>query len=146
MICLRPMKREDIDGIVAVENASFSQPWSRQSLLDELTNKLAYYLVAADGKRVAGYVGAWFISGEGHITNIAVDPAYRRRGIGRALLEGLQAECKRREGTLLTLEVRVSNTPALKLYRSFGFEPAGRRKEYYQDNHEDALIMTKFRL
>ncbi len=137
----RPMCLADIDRLVPIELASFSVPWSRNMLEDELYNDKAYYLVAEHQGRVAGYAGMWQIFEEGHITNIAVDPAFRRLGIGSLLLDDLIAYAKAQGIQALTLEVRVSNAPAISLYESKGFIAEGRRKRYYSDNNEDALIM-----
>ena len=139
------MRESHLDAIMEVEHESFTIPWSRKMLSDELANKSAYYLAAvADGKAV-GYAGMWLVCDEGHITNIAVHPAYRRQGAGRMLLAALLAEGERRDLALLTLEVRKSNAPAISLYRSLGFEPVGVRKGYYADTQEDAVLMTHFR-
>lgn len=137
----RPMCLADIDRLVPIELASFSVPWSRNMLEDELYNDKAYYLVAEYQGQVAGYAGMWQIFDEGHITNIAVDPAFRRRGIGSLLLDDLIAHARAQGIQALTLEVRVSNAPAISLYESKGFIAEGRRKRYYSDNNEDALIM-----
>ena len=99
--------------------------------------------MAKTATKVVGYVGMWVILDEGHITNLAVDPAYRRKGIGRALLEHLITEGKKRGVRFLTLEVRSSNLVAQQLYRKLGFYEAGVRPGYYQDNQEDAIIMWK---
>lgn len=138
---IRKMKPEDIDGIWLVENRSFSLPWSRQMFVDELHNPLALYLVAVCGDTVVGYAGLWIIADEGHITNIAVDPQWRRQHIATELM-GKVLEIAEQYGlTALTLEVRAGNQPAISLYQRFGFTIQGRRKAYYSDNQEDALIM-----
>jgi ribosomal-protein-alanine N-acetyltransferase len=137
----RPMCFSDIDRLVPIELASFTVPWTRQMLEDELYNGNAYYLVAEYRGQVAGYAGMWKIIDEGHITNIAVDPAFRRLGLASLLLEDLIAYAKAQGIQALTLEVRVSNTPAISLYEGKGFKVEGRRRKYYSDNNEDALIM-----
>jgi len=135
---------EHIDDIVVVEKLSFKIPWSRQSITDEfMHNKSAVYFCAlADGKAI-GYAGMWLICDEGHITNIAVHPEFRRCGVGSALMEALLEEAKKRNLTALTLEVRKSNHAAQSVYRKYGFEEGGLRKAYYADNNEDAIIMWK---
>ena len=131
-----------IDDLEIIENLSFKIPWSRQSLTDEIMgNKAAIYFCAVTEGKAVGYAGMWKVCDEGHITNIAVHPEYRKSGVGSALMEALIAEAKERGITALTLEVRKSNYPALALYRKYGFGEGGMRKSYYADNHEDALIM-----
>lgn len=133
---------EHIDDIAVIENLCFKIPWSRQSIEEEITgNKLAFYLCARADGRIAGYAGMWHICDEGHITNIAVHPEYRKIGIGSMLLQRLVSHARSIGISSMTLEVRKSNIPAQKLYRKFGFVDAGVRKGYYADNNEDALIM-----
>ncbi len=129
-----------------MERKCFSTPWSRSIFLSEITrNDNAIYIVAVVAERIVGYAGIWIILDEGgHITNIGVDPAFRRQGIGRGLLEELTLQAMCRGGIIaMTLEVRLSNYEAQALYRKLGFEPSGIRKEYYQDDKEDALIMWR---
>lgn len=139
---VRMMREEDLDSVLEVEQASFTSPWSRESLRYEMSsNTFATYLVITVDERVVGYVGTWLILDEGHITNVAIHPDYRRQGLASDLLEALitlvhQKGCRR-----ITLEVRESNMSAQKLYVSLGFEPFGVRKGYYSDNGEDAVIM-----
>lgn len=141
---VRPMTVRDLPDIEVIERSSFTTPWSRGAFLAELLeNRRARYLVAELDGRVVGYIGLWLIAGEGHITNIAVHPDYRRRGIGRLLLQSMTDLCLREGARRMTLEVRRSNLAAQDLYRSFGFIFCGTRREYYQDNGEDALIMWR---
>ncbi|HHW14622.1 MAG TPA: ribosomal protein S18-alanine N-acetyltransferase [Firmicutes bacterium] len=136
------MKGDDVEEVLAIEQASFPTPWSRLAFLSELLeNERAVYLVAREEGRIIGYVGMWRILEEGHITNLAVHPDARRRGVGRRLLQTLCDLAQARGLHRLTLEVRVSNATAQRLYESFGFQAAGVRPGYYQDNNEDALIM-----
>ena len=137
------MTAADVDMVAELDKKCFSIPWSRQSFAEEMENKIAVYFVAADEDNVIGYCGFWQASDEGDITNIAVLPEYRRKGIGGMLVERLIAEANNMELVLLTLEVRKSNVPAQALYKKYGFVPIGERKRYYRDNHEDALIMMK---
>ena len=133
-----------IDDIMIIENLSFKIPWSRQSVIDEITrNKFAIYKCARTEMKIVGYAGLWHICDEGHITNIAVHPEFRGIGIGSALMESLMEYAKNEGITGLTLEVRRSNNSAQALYRKFGFEDGGMRKAYYADNNEDAIIMWK---
>ncbi len=139
---LRRLTRADVPQVHAVETQSFSAPWSLSSLYTEMgDNDCAVYLGAFDGARLMGYIGMWVIVDEAHITNLAVAPAYRQQGVGRALLSALMAVAREAGCVSMTLEVRESNEVAQHLYRSCGFATAGRRKRYYTDNREDALIM-----
>jgi len=133
-----------IGDITVIEKLSFKIPWSSESITEEITrNKAAVYFCAeADGKAI-GYAGMWQVLDEGHITNIAVHPEYRRTGVGNALLEALVSEARRRGIKALTLEVRDTNYAAQALYKKHGFIPEGRRKAYYADNNEDAIIMWR---
>lgn len=136
---------DHIDDIVAVENLSFKIPWSRSSITQEICeNKSALYLCATVGGKAVGYAGMWHICDEGHITNIAVHPEYRRNRIGSALMEALLNTARERGVRALTLEVKRSNCNAQGLYRKYGFAEEGFRKGYYADNNEDAIIMWKY--
>lgn len=143
LISIEDMKACHIDAVAELEKACFHIPWSRRSFCDELNNPLAHYFVAMVDSTVAGYCGIWDVAGEGHITNVAVHPAFRRRHAASALLERVFAHAKQEGLTLVTLEVRESNYAARRLYSKYGFEKIGIRKRYYGDNHEDAVIMTK---
>jgi len=138
---IRPMERRDLDEIAEMEKMCFSLPWTRTMFEDELFNPDAYYLVAETDGKTVGYIGFWKILDEGHITNIAVHPDFRRRGYGRELIAAMIGKAKELGITAVTLEVRISNKTAISLYESFGFLAAGVRKKYYSDNDEDALIM-----
>lgn len=141
-ILIREMRLSDLSGVLEVERDSFALPWSEQSFRDEIEkNPLSTYLVAVKGDAVLGYVGAWKILDEGHITNIAVKKSHRGRGIGELLLSNLIDEFAKESIASITLEVRVSNVPAQNLYKKLGFLSAGTRPNYYEDNREDALIM-----
>lgn len=140
-IKIRRMTWLDVEEVTAVEEASFAIPWTKEAFMNEmLRNEQAIYFVAVHDRRVIGFAGVWKIVDEGHITNIAVLPEYRGQGVGNQLLHALVTYARAQSLAALTLEVRVSNVGAQKLYEQFGFECAGRRKRYYQDNNEDALI------
>ena len=141
-ILIRKMVHSDIASLMEVEKSSFSVPWSEKSFKDELQNDAAVYFVALHGEKVIGYIGMWDVSGEGDITNIAVHPEYRGRGIGKQLLKSVFCEAGKRGLCTLTLEVRESNAIARQLYTSCGFSAVGMRKNYYSDNRENAVIMT----
>jgi len=143
-VAIKKMGLEDIEGVWQIEKLSFTQPWSRQAFLEEVVfNERAFYLVAKVGKSIVGYAGCWVIYDEVHITNVAVRPEYRGQRIATRLLESLEEEVAKLGGESLTLEVRVSNQTAQHLYRQRGFYPVGLRKQYYSDNDEDAIIMSK---
>lgn len=139
-LIIRPMRKDDIDNVHIVEVDCFDDPWSKKSLMDELKNKLARYLVAELDSAIVGYIGVWFIVDEGHITNVAVHSDYRGQRIGDKLVSEMIKLCKSSGIISMTLEVRSSNTIAQNLYRKYGFKMAGIRKEYYS-NREDAIIM-----
>lgn len=140
-VFIRDMRESDLDALVAIEQASFSVPWTRNMLEEELDNSRARYRVLECQGAVVGYIGMWHILDEGHITNVAVLPEFRRRGFASRLMQDLIDYAKDSGIRSLTLEVRVGNLPAIRLYESFGFKVEGRRKHYYADNNEDALIM-----
>jgi len=145
---IRPMQVADIDAVMEIERRSFPTPWSRAAFVSELLdNDRAHYLVACveteEAARVVGYIGMWLIAGEGHITNVAVHPDFRQRGIGRRLLEAAADICRACSARRMTLEVRVSNITAQRLYEDLGFVSAGIRRGYYRDNNEDAIIMWR---
>ena len=137
------MRVEDIAAVHEVERTSFPVPWPAYAFRQELeANRLARYLVARVGDDVVGYGGLWLMVDEAHITTFAVLPAWRRRGIGARLLLALLDLAAELGATVATLEVRLSNAEARRLYERFGFMPVGVRPRYYSDNGEDALIMT----
>jgi ribosomal-protein-alanine N-acetyltransferase len=134
----------DVNAIVEIEEACFSMPWSFQSFWGELDNNPhARYLVAELNGKIIGYAGVWIIFEEGHVTNIAIHPAYRGQKYGERLVNQLIDLTRAYGVTSMTLEVRVSNLIAMGLYKKLGFEARGRRKAYYDDNKEDAIVMWK---
>lgn len=139
------MDTSHINGVYELSKACFSIPWSLDSISYEIENPLAKYVIAQDlsTNEVVGFAGVWIVAGEGDITNIAVHPSYRKQGIASQLLSKLLEICKDNNCNDITLEVRVSNTPAQNLYTKFGFVNEGIRKKYYSDNGEDAIIMWK---
>lgn len=141
---VREMRYEDLDSVMPIENACFAVPWSRQSMQEELFSLMKFYYVAVIDGRVVGYGGMWHVVTEGHITNIAVDPDYRRLGVGNAIVEKLMQTAEEKEMLGVTLEVRVSNTAAIRLYEKHGFVVTGERKKYYSDNNEDAYLMWNY--
>ena len=142
-IYITQLKKEDIDAVVEIESDAYGKHhWSKSSFYDEMSNNLAKYYAAktAEGELV-GYAGTWHIIDEGHITTIAVKKDYLRNHIGEAIIHNIIEDCYKEGIKYLTLEVRISNEPAIKLYEKYGFQSLGTRKAYYQDNDEDALIM-----
>ena len=139
---LVPMTAEHIPQIAALERACFSRPWSEESLQGELWNDSAVIIVAEgeDGS-VLGYAGLQTVLDEGYINNVAVDEKYRRQGIADELIAAF-VRFGHAKLAFLTLEVRASNAPAIALYAKHGFAEVGRRKNYYDDPKEDALLMT----
>ncbi len=143
MLRVERMRPEDIPAVHAIESASFPTPWPPYAFRGELeSNRMAHYLVVRAGDRVVAYAGIWIMVDEAHVTTFAVLPAYRRRGLAGRLLCDLMDLAADLGATVVTLEVRLSNVAARRLYQRFGFRPVGVRPRYYSDNGEDALIMT----
>lgn len=141
---IEPMRLDDLPHVLAIERVSFPAPWPESGYRYELTqNELAHYSVVRtpDGTLIA-YGGFWLLLDEAHISTLAVAPTWRRKGIGTLLLLALIEQAQALGAHVVTLEVRVSNLPAQNLYRRLGFRRVGRRKHYYHDNGEDALIFT----
>lgn len=149
---LSPMRRRDLrNGVMDIEAVSYPRPWSQavfESEIAQMRSGSRYYLVARDtsggssARRapIVGYAGVWLVGDEAHVTNVAVAPHARRRGVATALMLGLADAAIQRGCGSWTLEVRVSSTGAQELYRRFGFAPAGVRTRYYE-NTEDAIVM-----
>lgn len=142
-LIIRKMTQHDINSVLEIEEASFPVPWSHDSFMSEIRNPLALYLVVEEGPLIQGYGGVWKIFDEAHITNVAVHPRARKRGVGEMLMNRI-IEVMILQGVIwLTLEVRPSNDSARNLYERLQFRQVGVRKGYYSDNGEDAIIMTK---
>jgi ribosomal-protein-alanine N-acetyltransferase len=135
----------DIDAILAIEEASFTNPWTRAMYLAELENPdVSYCFLAKDPEgAVAGFCSFWRVLDELHINNLAVSPEHRRRGVASALLMHVLREGAARGATRATLEVRRSNEQARALYERFGFAVAGVRRGYYTNPREDALVLWR---
>ncbi|MCX7832208.1 MAG: ribosomal protein S18-alanine N-acetyltransferase [Actinobacteria bacterium] len=141
---IRKMQFKDINDILEIENESFTMPWSKWIFTQELLSPGRYYIVAEVKEKIVGYAGMQWLFDEGHITNIAVRQNWRRKGIATALLSNLIEKSKALGLKFLTLEVRVSNTAAINLYKKFGFVIEGTRLRYYINPVEDGLIMTLY--
>ena len=143
MMEIRQMAQCHVVQVAELEKICFADPWSEKSIASELENPLSYWLVALEGDTVAGYVGSQTVLGETDMMNVAVRREFRRQGVAEALIKALIEELKKRESHCLTLEVRDSNAPARALYEKLGFLEVGRRKNYYRNPREDALILRK---
>jgi ribosomal-protein-alanine N-acetyltransferase len=140
---LDPMRASDLDAVQRIEKASFSTPWPAYAYRQEIeTNRMAHYIVARAGSDVVGFAGIWLMVDQAHITTFAVDPDWRRQGVGSQMILALLRMSRTLGARNATLEVRLSNIAARRLYERFGFRPVGVRPRYYTDNGEDALIMT----
>jgi ribosomal-protein-alanine N-acetyltransferase len=134
----------DLDGVMAIEEVSFPTPWSRGMFLEDFPRDFSDILVAAGPEdEVLGYAVCWTLAGESHLLNIAVHPARRGHGVGRALLSDCIHRAAGAGSTLIFLEVRAENEAAQRLYRSMGFTFRGIRKGYYTDTGEDAIIFDR---
>lgn len=139
---IRRMRQEDIAAAVAVEEQCFADPWTETAYRGTLLLPFAHYYVAESRQEgILGIIGLELVAGEGEISNVAVLPRYRRRGIGHALMEQVLTDGRQNGSHAFTLEVREGNTTALALYESFGFRVEGRRRHYYDRPTEDALIL-----
>lgn len=137
------MTEADLEDVLAIERASFPTPWTRDHFLAELRRAFAQLPVVRDplGKVIA-YASAWELAGELQINDVAVDPVWRRHGLATTILARLIDGARRRGCSRATLEVRPSNVAARDLYESFGFRETGRRRGYYEDSREDAILLS----
>lgn len=139
---IRTMQKGDVTAVAALEAQIFPMPWSAAGFADTLPREDVIFLVAYEQDELLGYVGIYCTLDEGEITNVAVAPAARRRGIARALLTELKQQLACRNVARIVLEVRVSNEPAIRLYEQMGFSVLGVRKNFYEKPTEDAYIMA----
>ncbi len=145
---LRPMRHDDIPRVMAIDSLSFPNPWPESTYRFEISENPSAHLMVLEvendhgQKQIAGFAGYWFIIDEAHISTLAVHPEWRERGLGQLLLRGLLREAAWRGALSATLEVRLGNRVAQRLYGRHGFAVVGRRLGYYSDNGEDALLMT----
>lgn len=137
-----PMEKRHLAALAEIERACFRTPWGVEALGEQLENGNNVFLVAEYQDAPVGYVGCQTVLDEGYITNVAVQPNARRQGVARQLLAALECQAKARDLSFITLEVRESNAPAIALYEAAGYAAAGKRKGFYSQPREDALLMT----
>jgi ribosomal-protein-alanine acetyltransferase len=141
MITARAMTKADVKAVYEIEVLSFRTPWSLRSLMGELKNRVAHYTVLERDGELIGYCGMWVMFEEAHITNIAIHPAFRGHGYGKQLLHAAMRAAASFGAEMMTLEVRETNTVAQRMYDEMDFLQQGRRKKYYSDTGEDALLL-----
>ena len=141
-ITIEKMSASHTAKLALIEKECFSTPWSENALKEELENNYARFLVAVCEGEISGYIGAHNILGEVYITNVAVAKKYRRKGIGEKLIKNLVSLCESENAEFITLEVRESNTAAISLYKKMNFKEVGKRKNFYENPKEDAILMT----
>ena len=139
---IREMTFTDIVQAVEIENQCFSMPWSEKSFMDSITREDTLFLVCEEGTTIMGYIGMYISFEEGSITNVAVSSKYRQKGYGEALVSAVKEKAREKKAEKIFLEVRVSNTPAISLYKKMGFDNLGVRKNFYEHPKEDAYIMS----
>ncbi len=138
------MQKEHLSAVMKIERDSFTHPWSEHSFVSELENPKSYAFVAIDNDEVIGFAVLSVVLDEGSLLDIAVDKSHRRKGVAKKLFEAVQKVAEDNKLSFITLEVRVSGTPAISLYKAMGFEQVAIRKNYYSNPIEDAVLMTKF--
>lgn len=141
---IEKMQSSHLEQVAEIEKKSFVHPWSIESLKAELYKDDSYFFVAIADEKIVGYMGFNTVLDEAYVANVAVLPQYRGQGIGRALVNHACVLCREMNMSFITLEVRSSNLPAISLYQSIGFKEVGRRKNFYTEPTEDALLMTKY--
>lgn len=146
MIEIKDMAQEDLRQVAEIESQIFSLPWSEKAFEESLNNRNTLYIVAKEKEKVLGYTGMYISFQEGNITNIAVNPDYRRKKIGLKLISEILKRAKQIGVTDVILEVRETNVTAISLYEKMGFEEAGIRKNFYEKPLENAIIMWKHKL
>lgn len=145
-LSFEPLQERHLPEILEIEKVSQSAPWSERSFRNEFSNPQSLFLVALEKGKVVGFGGIWIVVDEAHVTTIAVDPAFRGKGIGKKLMDALLRHSVERGAVCSTLEVRASNEPAVKLYEKLGYQQVAMRKRYYPDNKEDAIVMWRYDL
>ena len=143
MIQCRQMQKEDLEIVSKIEQNIFSMPWSKTAFAESLANQNTLYIVATKEETVVGYCGIYISFQEGNISNVAVNPKYRRQHVAEEMLTYLLEAVRKRGVTSVVLEVRKTNVGAIALYEKLGFKEMGVRKDFYEKPREDALIMWK---
>ncbi|MBQ3558582.1 MAG: ribosomal protein S18-alanine N-acetyltransferase [Agathobacter sp.] len=138
---IRKMTLEDVDAVVQIEQECFSLPWSEKSFVDSISREDTIFLVCEEASVITGYMGLYISFDEASVTNVAVSPNFRKRGYGEQLVATAKEVAKDAGAESIFLEVRVSNVPAISLYKKLGFEELGIRKKFYEHPVEDAIIM-----
>jgi [ribosomal protein S18]-alanine N-acetyltransferase len=142
-VTVLPAAEADLDTIMAIEESCFAAPWPRDAMREEIAVSEWSTVVKAEWEgEIAGFAVYWAIADERHLQNLATAPAFRRRGVGDALVRHVVEEATRTGASVILLEVRESNAGARRLYAAHGFRPLGLRRGYYQDNGEDAIVMA----
>ena len=140
-VSVEPMRRTDVPVVAEIERQCYATPWHENAYYTEISNRAASYFVARLDGKVVGYGGIWVVMDEAHITTLAVSPERQGKKIGERILQALLEEAVIHGATRATLEVREGNVVAQNLYRKYGFREAAIRKNYYTDNHENAVVM-----
>lgn len=142
-ISFEPLKAEHVAKVLEIERASFLDPWSEHHFMREILTPSSYFVVMTASTELVGYGGYWLVGGEAHITNVAIDPKHRRQGLGKKLVTHLLRSAAAAGTKSASLEVRVSNVPAQRLYASLGFVEVAIHPGYYLESGEDAIVMWK---
>lgn len=143
-VAVESMRRVHVPAVLEIEDEAFTSPWTAEMFLQEIEdNGLSRSFVVLEGERVVGYFVAWFLRQDVHLLNIAVARSRQREGIGRSMMRFLLDMAERELKEMFTLEVRESNAGAIEMYRSLGFRPVGVRRQYYEDDNENALMMAR---
>lgn len=143
-LTIRKMTAEDTSAVAEIESECFSSPWTKQGLLSETENPSAQFFVLEKENEIVAYMGMHIVLDECYIANVAVKSTHRKNGYGQLLVENALAVAEDNSCAFITLEVRISNSPAISLYEKCGFEKVGERKNFYSCPTENALIMTKY--
>lgn len=141
---IKVLGAEHLEDVLKIEEECFSKPWSENAVKELLLSDKAQLQGAFDGDKLVGYSCLEWVLDEGSLTNIAVSDEYRKMGVGSQLMLALMKSAEEKELAFVTLEVRVSNLPAVNLYRKFGFTDVGTRRNYYDAPRENALLMTRY--
>ncbi len=142
-ITIRRMAESDLEIVSSIEREIFTDPWSVNAFKTDLQNEMAFPMVAEFESKIVGYSNIYIVAGEAQIGNFAVASGFRKRGVGKLLMNEIMDKASENKCHVIFLEVRESNTPAVELYKSYGFSSAGQRKDYYSNPKENAILMVK---